>query len=201
MLKVIVVSLAAAVLILVAYKHLYQPATNLTAAPAAPTETSPDGFAMTSAHVCYDSKLNNVSLELLAQLVKKETSWNVTQTQWRGLGMTIPQLLVHTSIPFLIQIEDDPEWVPEENKEFGKWAKLDEDSPLSKKLAKSNARLAIQATTSNKINIDGKTIKIEASGTAVDPKNPEIAKVLAIICSQIDGVISDAVNGGVSECK
>jgi hypothetical protein len=50
-------------------------------------------------------------------------------------------VLVHTPIPFLIQIENDPDWAPEEIREVIKW---EPDSEVARKIAECDARLSRQ---------------------------------------------------------
>lgn len=120
--------------------------------------------------------------------------------EWSGFGIVIPQLLVHTPIPFLIQIEDDPGWVQEENLEFGEWAGLSRDSEIFGHLTECDARLAIQSTTPDQVFCDGRSITVSTLGTAVDPKEPEIATVLEIVGRKINGLLNDCVNGGLTQC-
>ena len=153
---------------------------------------------ISSAHICYDTRQVRVTLSSLAEIIAQSTDWQTSYTKWEGCGIVIPQLLVHTPIPFLFQIEDDPEWVPAENMEFGKSPHvLTEESDLFKHLSRCDARLAIQPNNGGTVIADGRSITVSALGGAVDPQAPEVSEVLRLVASKIDGLIHDCVHGGL----
>ncbi|MFT0635828.1 hypothetical protein ACMFY5_27595 [Pseudomonas sihuiensis] len=149
---------------------------------------------ITSAHICYESSKTNLELQLLGTLIEQNTSWETMPTEWSDCGIVIPQLIVLTPIPFIIQIENDPDWVPEENKEFAEWAGLSEEDELFLKLSRCDARLAIQSIAPDQITLTGKEIIAFVFGGVVDPRNSDISNVLAIIGKEISGVLNDCVN-------
>ena len=110
---------------------------------------------VSSAYICYDSRLHAVNLKFIAELIESETQWPVSNTEWKGFGLVIPQWLAHTPIPFLIQLENDPAWVLQENLEFGERAGLSKDNEIFTQLAKCDARLAIQSKTPDQVVIGG----------------------------------------------
>lgn len=114
--------------------------------------------------------------------------------------MVIPQLLVLTPVPFLIQIENDPTWVLQENFEFGELADLSRDRAVYSQLGKCDARLAIQSTQPDQLTVGEESLVVSTFGIAVDPKNPEISAVLAVVGRKINGLLNDYVNGGLTQC-
>ena len=154
---------------------------------------------ISSAHICYESSKNNVELKSVAVLIEHNTSWKTIPTEWSDCGIVIPQLVVLTPTPFVIQIENDPEWVSVENKEFAEWAGLSEEDELYLKLSRCDARLAIQSTAPDQTILTGKEIIAFAFGGAVDPKNGDISNVLAIVGKEISGVLNDCVNEELSQ--
>lgn len=153
-----------------------------------------------SAHICYDSRLHPVTLQDISEVILAETRWRVTNTEWREFGEVIPQLLVLTPVPFIIQIENDPEWVPQENFEFGEWAGISKESAIFSQLKKCDARLAIQSTESDQLISGEDALFALALGEAVDPSVPEIAAVLSVVGREINGLLNDCVNGGLTQC-
>ncbi|MDD0967803.1 MULTISPECIES: hypothetical protein [Pseudomonas] len=151
----------------------------------------------TSAQICYNSKPIKATLQDIAAHLRQTTSWHISTTEWKGYGIVVPQLLVHTPVPFLIQIEDDPEYVPEEIREIIEWEKLDPDSRIARILARCDARLAVLSTTPDLVIDDGHSISASILGTEVDPHDADISSVLKILCRKVEGVIYDCVNGGV----
>lgn len=153
---------------------------------------------ISSAHICYNSKQLDLSLPFLAGYLRESLSWRVSMTQWSGYGIVVPQLLVHTPIPFLIQIENDPDWVPEEIREIIEWENLDLESEIARKIIECDARLAIQTTAPDQVISDGISINVSTLGMAVDPSDPNIFEVLTLLGRKVNGVIQDTVNGGVT---
>jgi hypothetical protein len=153
---------------------------------------------ISSAHICYNSKQLGLSLPFLAEYLRESLSWRASMTQWSGYGIVVPQLLVHTPIPFLIQIESDPDWVPEEIREIIEWENLDSESEIARRIMECDARLAIQTTVPDQVISDGISINVSTLGMAVDPSDPNIFEVLTLLGRKVNGVIQDTVNGGVT---
>lgn len=151
-----------------------------------------------SALICYDARQARVTLTSVAESIAQGTEWQTSCIEWEGFGIVIPQLLVRTPIPFLIQIDDDPAWVPAENMEFAKWPTLlAEESDLFKRLSKCEARLAILSTSSGTVIATERSITISALGCAIDPQEPNVSEVLRLVAARIDGLIYDCVHGGL----
>jgi hypothetical protein len=150
-----------------------------------------------SANLCYDSTRYKLDLPRIAELLKDRTPWDITFTEWAGFGVVIPQLLVHSPVPFLIQIEDDTE-VQEEVQEIIEWEHLDPDGDIARKLARCNARLGIQSTAPDQVSVNNGVLQISAIGGTVDPADVEITKVLQCLGREIEGILHDCVNGGLT---
>lgn len=153
---------------------------------------------ISSAHICYNSKHNKLTLPNIAEHLREKISWKVSMTEWWGYGITVPQLLVHTPIPFLVQIEDDPDWVIEEIQEIIERENLDPSSELAQRISHCDTRLAIQPTTPDQIISDGSSITVSTLGMAIDPADTEISGVLEILRQIVDGITYDSVNGGIT---
>ena len=155
---------------------------------------------ISSAHICYDTRHVSLTLASIAEYLREHISWQISTTEWRGYGMVVPQLLVHTPIPFLLQIENDPAWVPAEIQEIIEWEKIDPASEIGLRIARCDARLAIQSTVADQVFHGGNSITVSTFGHEIDASNMEISKVLNILCRHIGGVIHDCVNGGAFVC-
>ena len=155
---------------------------------------------ISSAHICYESTEVHVELGSISEQVENNTNWKTVFTEWSGFGVVVPQLMVLTPTPFIIQIEKDPEWVPEENREFAEWAGLSEDNELYRKLSRCDARLAIQSITPDQVTTTGQEMFVFAFGDTVDPKSIEVSEVLKIIGKKISGVLHDCVNDELLQC-
>lgn len=151
-----------------------------------------------SAHIFYNSKRVALTLADVARHLRENAPWHVSLTEWSDCGIVIPQLLVHTPTPFLIQIEDDPDWVPGEIQEIIGWENLDPNGQTAQKIAQYDARLAIQSTTPDQVINDGSSITVSTLGAAINPCDADISDVLMLLCRKMDGAIHDCVNGGVT---
>lgn len=156
---------------------------------------------ISSALIFYDSRQCTIDLQFIAKVIESETQWRVSHTEWKGFGLIIPQVLVHTSIPFVIQIEDDPEWVPESNLECAEMAGLSKNSEIFVHLTQCDARLAIQSAMPDQVIDDGTSLTVVTLGDAVDPKDPEIETVLLTLGRKMNGLLEDCVNGCWTQCN
>ncbi len=154
-----------------------------------------------SAQICYNSKKSKVNLQIVKDLIEKETEWKAVDVEWRGYGLVIPQILVCSPLPFTIQLEDDPEWVPEEIQEFGHMAKIKESDEILEQLAECDAMLSISSIEQDQIIENSHSINVSTINTAINPSHPEVAKIIYIIGSSIDGILFDCVNGKLTTCS
>jgi len=133
---------------------------------------------------------------LLAELPQR-VPFDCLRTEWRGFTTTVPQVLVQTSpVALTIQLEDDPEYVPDEIAELADEIKAKLPAEAHALLSNCNARLDIMTATPVEPGTTDDAIKISAQ-TDLDPQSDEADLVVRALASLCNGIVSDCVNGGV----
>src|SRR4051794_4691236 len=67
-----------------------------------------------AAVIPFDPEEHVFTLEDLLDHLLANLSFQCALTEWRGFSDAVPQLRVETTVPLTIQIEDDPDIVPDE---------------------------------------------------------------------------------------
>jgi hypothetical protein len=115
-------------------------------------------------------------------------------TEWRGYAAVIPQLLIHTKpVALTIQVEDDPEYVPDELEELVEEVTGIAAGTHVDALASCNARLALQSTSPPRRLEDEGSVTVFAQ-TDLDPASPEVDALLATLSRLTGGFTVDCVN-------
>jgi len=115
-------------------------------------------------------------------------------TEWRGYTAVIPQLLVHTKpVVLTIQVEDDPEYVPDELQELIEEVSAMAGAEARDALASCNARLALQSTSPPRRLEDERSVTVFAQSD-LDPAFPEVDALLALLSRFTGGFTVDCVN-------
>jgi len=150
-----------------------------------------------AAQIAFNADAFPVDLDSLSRIVSENCSIRVSRTEWKGYATVIPQILVHTTVPFTIQIDDDPEYVPDE---IDEWPDEDDVHLTQEEIAHlklCRCRLDVMTTVAPPVIENDKSIAVIATGNDVDPREDETHKVLSTIAKELNGFIHDCVNGGV----
>src|SRR3954468_19180302 len=67
-----------------------------------------------AATIPYDPEEQDFTLKDLQEHLAATLAVECTLIEWQGFSMTIPQIRVATGVPLTIQIEDDPDYVPDD---------------------------------------------------------------------------------------
>ncbi len=128
----------------------------------------------------YDSEEHDFTLEDLLEHLAANLSVECTLTEWQGFSAAVPQVRVGTAVPLTIQVEDDPELVPDELEDLADRAAgvLSEDWVEAIRLC--TARLDVQ--------------EAEEGDTRLDPSQPDVEAVVVEIARFVDSLAYDAVN-------
>jgi len=135
---------------------------------------------LAAACIPYDPEEQDFTLEDLREHLAANLPYECALTQWEGFSETIPQVRVATAVPLIIQIEDDPEYVPEELAGLAEEAEgvLAED--WVQLLRRCTARLDVTEAEEE---------------VQLDPTQPDVEAVLIEIARFVDGLVHDNVNG------
>ncbi|MFL6261394.1 MAG: hypothetical protein ACJ76Y_16980 [Thermoanaerobaculia bacterium] len=135
---------------------------------------------LAAATIPYDPEEQDFTLEDLRDHLAAHLPYECALTEWQGFSAAVPQVRVATAVPLTIQIEDDPEFVPEELAGLADEAEgvLSED--WIELLRRCTARLDVTEADEE---------------TALDPTQPDVEAVLIEIARFVDGLVHDNVNG------
>jgi hypothetical protein len=133
-----------------------------------------------AATIPYDPEEQDFTLEDLRDHLAANLPYECALTEWEGFSETVPQVRVATAIPLTIQIEDDPDYVPDELAGLAEEGEgvLSED--WLQLLRRSTARLDVTEAEEE---------------TRLDPTQPDVEAVLIEIARFVDGLVHDNVNG------
>lgn len=148
-----------------------------------------------AAEILYNTQSNPVTLDALRDHLRKTLGGEFELTEWRGHGTVIPQLLVKGDPSWTLQIEDDPEYVPEQIAEHAEWALGVLPDEAVAKLRQCNATLAAMGTSEQAPprEVDGQIVLV--AGTSLDPRDPDVRRVLFAVAEFVDGMVYDLTEG------
>jgi len=151
-----------------------------------------------AATIPYGPEAQELTLADLRDHLAATLDVECTLTEWQGFDLTIPQVRVATEVPLTIQIEDDPDYVPDDLADLVDRAEgfLSED--WVEALRRCGAKLDImEADMEAEIPFpepDGEgTIELAAT-TRLDPSQPDVEAVLIEIARFVDSLAYDNVN-------
>src|SRR4051812_48888406 len=143
---------------------------------------------LAAACIPYDPEEQDFTLADLREHLAANLSFECTLTEWEGFTMTIPQVRVATAVPLIIQIEDDPEYVPEELAGLADEAEGVLSDDWIEVLRRCMARLDVME--------EGENAPFDlADQVRLDPTQPDVEAVLIEIARFMDSLVRDDVNG------
>jgi hypothetical protein len=133
-----------------------------------------------AAVIPYDPDDHDFTLEDLQEHLAANLPVECTLTEWKGFDGTVPQVRVATAVPLTIQIEDDPDYVPDDLADLADRAEgvLSED--WVEVIRNCTARLDVQ--------------EAEDAAPRLDPSEPDVEAVLIEIARFVDSLAYDNVN-------
>ena len=135
---------------------------------------------LAAACIPYDPEEQGFTLEDLRDHLAANLPYECTLTRWEGFSETIPQVRVATAVPLIVQIEDDPEYVPEELAGLAEEAEGVLSGDWVQTIRRCTARLDVTEADEE---------------TRLDPTQPDVEAVLIEIARFVDGLVHDNVNG------
>ena len=151
-----------------------------------------------AATIPYDPEAQELTLEDLRDHLAATLNVECTLTEWQGFDLTIPQVRVATEVPLTIQIEDDPDYVPDDLADLVDRAAGFLSEEWVEALRRCGAKLDVmEADMETEIPFpgpdDGETIELAAT-TRLDPSQPDVEAVLIEIARFVDSLAYDNVN-------
>jgi hypothetical protein len=135
---------------------------------------------LAAATIPYDPEERDFTLQDLLEHLAANLPFECTLTEWQGFSETIPQVRVATAVPLVIQIEDDPDYVPEELAGLADEAEGVLSDDWVQTLRRCTARLDVMEAEEE---------------IRLDPTQPDVEAVLVEIARFMDSLVRDDVNG------
>jgi len=152
------------------------------------------GEMFPAAHIYFNTRTHPIKLEALKKHLESRVGGSYRLIEWKGFTTTIPQLLITDSPSWTLQIEDDPDYVPEEIREVAEDRKKDLTTEEHNSLLACNARLeAIAYQDQQRPQANGPIVL--SAITSLDPSKPTVRKVLIEVANFVDGFAYDLTNG------
>jgi len=151
-----------------------------------------------AATIPYDPEAQELTLEDLRDHLAATLDLECTLTEWHGFDVTIRQVRVATEVPLTIQIEDDPDYVPDDLADLVDRAAGFLSEEWVEALRRCGAKLDIlEADMETEIPFtepdDEGTVELAAT-TRLDPSQPDVEAVLIEIARFVDSLAYDNVN-------
>lgn len=150
---------------------------------------------MASAYIIFDNSQRAVRLEDLLNFLREECGLAASLAEWRFFDQVVPQVHVETRPPIALQINEDPDDVPQEISELLDFAgdSLDERSRAAARSCGSRVEiLACQPTQVTQFPQGGMLLRTPEA----DVSAPEVQSVLRQLSKFLGGWCFDNVNGG-----
>jgi hypothetical protein len=147
-----------------------------------------------AATIPYDPEAQQLTLEDLRDHLAATLDVECTLTEWQGFDVTIPQVRVATEVPLTIQIEDDPDYVPDDLADLVDRAEGFLPEEWVEVLRRCGAKLDVmEADVPLPEPDDEGTVELAAT-TRLDPGQPDVEAVLIEIARFVDSLAYDNVN-------
>lgn len=115
-------------------------------------------------------------------------------TEWQGFNGTVPQVRVATGVPLIIQIEDDPDYVPDDLAALVEGAEGALPELWREALRGCTARLDVmEAEIPFPVPDEDGVVQL-AAAARLDPSMPDVEAVVVEIARFLDSVVYDNVN-------
>ena len=132
-----------------------------------------------AATIPFDPEERNFTLQELRDHLSAHLAVECTLVEWQGFSRTVPQVRVATAVPLTIQIEDDPDIVP------------DEIEDLADRAGSALSPDWVEAVRQCTARLDGQEAD---TGPTLDPSHPDVESVVIEIARFVDSVVYDNVN-------
>jgi hypothetical protein len=151
---------------------------------------------MQSARIWFQKRIHAETLTSLKAFLEGELKCTVVFAEWRLGSFVVPQLDVSAPRKFLLQIDDHPDIVPAEAREFSDRRSDALSSDQAKYLAASDARIDIGLNDPPPI-VSDRGLTAFAGFSSIDPAEPQLQELLRAITRRVQGVLEDNVNGHI----
>jgi hypothetical protein len=147
-----------------------------------------------AATIPYDPEEQDLTLQHLLEHLRAHLALECTLVEWQGFTTTVPQVRVATSVPLTIQIEDDPDYVPDDLADLADRAEGVLSAEWVEILRHCAAKLEVMEADVSLPEADEEGAIHLVAETRLDPSEPEIEAVLIEIARFAGSLAYDNVN-------
>jgi hypothetical protein len=147
-----------------------------------------------AATIPYDPEEQDFTLEELQEHLSASLSVECTLTEWQGFATTIPQVRVATGVPLTIQIEDDPDYVPDDIADLVDRAQGLLSPEWMGVLRRCAAKLEVMEADAPGPELTDDGLAVLTAETRLDPSLPEIEAVVIEVARFVGSLAYDNVN-------
>ena len=147
-----------------------------------------------AATIPYDPEEQDFTLEELQEHLAASLSVECTLTEWQGFATTIPQVRVETGVPLTIQIEDDPDYVPDDIADLVDRAQGLLSAEWMGALRRCAAKLEVMEADAPDPELNEDGLAVLTAETRLDPSLPEIEAVVIEVARFVGSLAYDNVN-------
>jgi hypothetical protein len=164
-------------------------------AASSPSAT-PDSSSgvVTAALIVFEQPKPPFTIDSLMTTLKQRVPYACTRTQWVGFTTVIPQIRINSPTPIVLQINDDPEYVPDEIEELVPEAKNAFGQQVAARIARCRVRLEVMGVEPNQAAVRDKSVTVVAT-TQLDPSVAPVKDILKTVADTIHGYVFDTVHG------
>jgi hypothetical protein len=147
-----------------------------------------------AATIPFDPEEQDFTLQDLRDHLAAHLVVECTLVEWQGFTRSVPQVRVATPVPLTIQIEDDPDYVPDDLADLAERAQGVLSADWVEALRRCAAKLEVMEDDLALPEPDEDGTLALTPETRLDPSEPEIEAVLIEIARFVDSLAYDNVN-------
>jgi hypothetical protein len=147
-----------------------------------------------AATIPFDPEERNFTLQDLRDHLSAHLAVECTLAEWQGFSRTVPQVRVATAVPLTIQIEDDPEYVPDDLADLADRAVGLLSAEWVAALRRCAAKLEVMEADLALPEPDEEGALHLMAETRLDPSHPDVEAVLVEVARFAGSLAYDNVN-------
>jgi len=149
---------------------------------------------LSAATIPFNPEERELTLQDLQEHLSANLAVECTLAEWQGFTTTVPQVRVATSVPLTIQIEDDPDYVPDDLADLADRAEGVLSTEWVEILRHCAAKLEVMGADTDLPEPDENGAMHLIAESRLDPSEPESEAVLIEIARFAGSLAYDNVN-------
>jgi hypothetical protein len=147
-----------------------------------------------AATIPFDPEEQDFDIQDLLEHLAASLPFECKRVEWKGFATTVPQVRVATAVPLTIQIEDDPDYVPDDLADLADRAEGVLAAEWVAVLRRCGAKLEVMAADVPLPEVDENGALHLVAETPLDPSHPDVEAVLIETARFVGSLAYDNVN-------